>query len=207
MTKAAALSCLMLMAGRVLSNPAAAQEFRDDIPTHAHFAAGEQGWACNDGFKQIAQLCVLDTDGMASRGAWEVFNGQWRCRSGYTLEKGFCVPFTAPEHATLVGSGGVWECNWGFQRSGSRCKEIDPPAHGYLDASGHDWVCYPGFERMSDQCVASSGSSPSSYVEPTPRSSEPAPNTQPAPSTEPAPHTEPPPSAEPPPNSEPPPKP
>jgi hypothetical protein len=179
--KTAALSCLILAGGMSLSNPATSQEFHHetpihaDLPPHAHFSPGEPGWTCNDGFRQVAQLCVLDTHGAAERGALEVFNGQWRCRSGYRPDKGFCVPFTAPEHASLVDSGGLWECNWGFQRTGSHCREIIPPAHGYLDATGHDWVCYPGFERVSDHCVAMPGGSPSSGVKPTPSSNEPTP--------------------------------
>lgn len=185
MAKTVALSCLILTGGMSLSNPATSQEFHDDIsphadiPLHAHYSPGEQGWTCNDDFRQVAQLCVLDTHGAAERGAWEVFNGQWRCRSGYRPGKGFCVPFTAPEHASLIGSGGLWECNWGFQRIGSRCSEIVPPAHGYLDASGHDWVCYPAFERVSDHCVAIAGGSPSSDVEPMPSSTEPTPSSEP----------------------------
>jgi hypothetical protein len=182
MVKALAAACLMLVAGMVMSTAVAAQAPHDDIPTNSHLSAGEQGWTCDDGFKQIAKLCVLDTDGAPSRGAWEVYNGgQWRCRSGYTQEKGFCVPLTAPEHATLVGSGGGWQCDWGFQKSGSRCKEIEPPPHGYVDGDGRDWACYPGYERSSDQCVASPGGAPASASGGAPKATESPPEDKPPP--------------------------
>ena len=83
MGKTVALSCLALAGGMLLSNPCTSQELHSDLPTNAHFSAGGQGWACNDGFRQVAQLCVLDTHGAVDRGAFEVFSGEWRCRTGY----------------------------------------------------------------------------------------------------------------------------
>ncbi|HVW70847.1 MAG TPA: hypothetical protein VHB68_17835 [Steroidobacteraceae bacterium] len=174
MTQAAALSCLALAAGISLSSIGSAHELKGDIPSNAHYSAGGQGWACNSGFKQMAQLCVSDTHSAPSQSAFEVFNGQWRCRSGYQRADGFCVPLTAPAHATLSGGGDRWDCDWGFQRVGSHCEEIIPPAHGYLDASGHDWVCYPGFERSSDHCAALPGAAPASESAPPTRTEEPA---------------------------------
>jgi hypothetical protein len=155
---AALLWCLVLVASLAWPEPAVSQ-FHEDVPTHSHPSPGEQGWACDEGFRQMAQLCVWDSHGAAEQGAFEVFNGQWRCRSGYREEKGFCVPSTAPEHASFVGNG-QWECDWGFQKVGSRCKEISPPEHAYLDASGRDWVCYPGYERESDRCVTARDAAP-----------------------------------------------
>jgi hypothetical protein len=129
------------------------QEFHPDIPTYAHYSATEQGWACNDGFKQVAGFCIRDAQELPSQDAVEVFDGQWRCRAGYRRTNGFCTIPTAPEHATLIGEGERWECDWGFRKVASRCEEISPPAHAYLDASGRDWVCFPGFERVADHCA------------------------------------------------------
>jgi hypothetical protein len=129
------------------------QELYRSIPTHAHYSATEQGWTCNDGFRQVAEFCARDMQDVPSQNAFEVFDGQWRCRPGYRRTNGICVPLTAPVHATFVGEGDRWECDWGFRKVASRCEEIDPPAHAYLDASGRDWVCFPGFERVTDHCV------------------------------------------------------
>jgi len=174
-----ALSCLALAGAISLSRPCTSQEHRGDLPPNAHFSAGEQGWACNDGFRHVAQLCVLDTHGAMDQGAFEVFSGEWRCRSGYRRSQGFCVPPPPPPaHATLVGPGDRWECDWGFQKVGARCNEINPPAHGYVDASGHDWVCYPGFERTSGSCVRSPNTAPPAEDEAIPHSG-PAPEDRP----------------------------
>lgn len=133
-----------------------AQELDRDVPVHGHYSATEQGWTCNDGFKQMAGYCIPDTGDVPSQGPFEVFDGQWRCRSGYERVGRFCVIPTAPPHATLVGSGERWECDWGYRKVASRCEEITPPAHSYLEASGHDWACYPGFQRSEDQCTPTS---------------------------------------------------
>ena len=132
------------------------QEPHRDIPVNAHFSAGEQGWSCNTGFRQVAGLCMEDKDDVPSWSAFEVFDGQWRCRSGYHRAGSLCVPATAPAHATYVGSGERWECDWGFQKVASHCEEVKPPPHAYVEAAGHDWACYPGFERKTDHCVATS---------------------------------------------------
>ena len=124
-----------------------------DLPSNAHYSAGEQGWVCNAGFTQAAGLCMADSDVLPSQGPFEIYDGQWRCRAGYHHAGRFCVPGVAPEHATFVGGGDHWECEWGFQKTGSQCQEIKAPPHGYIEASGHDWACFPGFERMSDHCV------------------------------------------------------
>lgn len=129
-----------------------AQEPHRNIPPNAHSSAGEQGWSCNSGFTQVAELCVQDRNEVPSWSAFEFFDGQWRCRSGYHREGSFCVSGVAPAHANYVGSGDHWECEWGFQKVASHCEEIKPPLHAYIDASGRDWVCYPGFERRSDHC-------------------------------------------------------
>jgi hypothetical protein len=137
-----------------------AQESHRDIPANAHFSAGEQGWVCNTGFRQVAGLCMEDRDDVPSWSAFEVYDGQWRCRSGYHRAGNLCVPATAPAHATYVGNGEHWECDWGFQKVASHCEEVKPPPHGYLEASGHDWVCYPGFARKSDHCVPAATGQP-----------------------------------------------
>ena len=130
-----------------------AQETHRDLPSNAHYTAGEQGWACNSGFTQVSGLCMEDSETLPSQGAFEFFDGQWRCRSGYHRAGKYCVPGVAPEHAAFVGGGDHWECDWGYQKTGSQCQEIKPPPHGYLDASGHDWLCYPGFARVADHCA------------------------------------------------------
>jgi hypothetical protein len=129
------------------------QDIHPDIPTHSHAMATDQGWTCNDGFKQVAGFCVEDIQDPPAQSASEVYDGQWRCRAGYSRTNGICAPPTAPEHATLVGEGDRWECDWGFRRVAARCEEIIPPAHAYLDASGRDWLCFPGFERTADHCA------------------------------------------------------
>jgi hypothetical protein len=144
------------------------QERYRDIPPNARYSAGEQGWACNNGFRQVGGLCMEDRDAVPSWGAFEVYDGQWRCRSGYHRAGGFCVPATAPAHATYIGDGDHWECDWGFRKVASHCEEIKPPPHAYVDASGHDWVCYPGFERKSDHCVAMSSVAPAADMKQTP---------------------------------------
>src|SRR5262249_36876996 len=88
-----------------------------------------------------------------------VYDGQWRCRSGYKRSGDFCVTLTAPAHATLE-SGGRWECDWGFRKVGSRCDEINPPPHAYIDASGRDWLCFPGWQKNSDGCAPAETSGP-----------------------------------------------
>jgi hypothetical protein len=129
------------------------QDRHRDIPVNAHANSGEQGWACNDGYRQVSGLCMEDRETVPSWGAFEVFDGQWRCRSGYHRVGSVCVPATAPPHAAYIAGGERWECEWGFQKVASHCEEIKPPAHGYIDATGRDWVCYPGYERKSDQCL------------------------------------------------------
>ncbi len=153
----AASACLALAAALVLPRFAHAQAPHRDLPPHAHYVGTEQGWACNDGFRQIAGFCIQDSVDMPSQGPFEVFDGQWRCRSGYKRSGAFCVTPTAPAHATLIDAAGHWECDWGFRKVASRCEEVLPPAHGYVDAEGHDWLCYPGYQRSSDQCLPGSG--------------------------------------------------
>ncbi len=144
------------------------QESRHDIPPNAHYSAGEQGWACNRGFTQVSGRCLEDSDISASAGAFEIFDGQWRCRAGYHRAGKFCVPGIAPEHAAYVGEGDRWECDWGFQKAGAQCQEIKPPPHAYIEASGHDWVCYPGFTRVSDHCAPAPNAAPKSTTTTTP---------------------------------------
>lgn len=144
------------------------QESRHDIPPNAHYSAGEQGWSCNRGFTQVSGRCLEDSDIAASAGAFEIFDGQWRCRAGYHRAGQFCVPGIAPEHAAYVGEGDHWECDWGFQKAGAQCQEIKPPPHGYIEASGHDWVCYPGFTRVSDHCAPASSVAPKGETTTTP---------------------------------------
>ena len=141
-------------------SPGYSQQPVRDLPSNAHYSAGEQGWACNHGFTQAAGLCMADSDVVPSQGAFEIFDRQWRCRAGYHYAGRFCVPGVAPEHATFVGGGDHWECEWGFQKTGSQCQEIKAPPHGYIEASGHDWACYPGFARMSDHCVPIADAAP-----------------------------------------------
>jgi hypothetical protein len=164
---AIALTCLVFVCAMAGMNTAESQEPHRDIPANAHSSAGEQGWACNNGFRQVAGLCMEDRDAVPSWGAFEVFDGQWRCRTGYHRDGSYCVPAVAPAHATYVGGGDHWECDWGFQKIGSRCEEIKPPAHAYVDAAGHDWVCYPGFERRADRCVPGAGVAPAGDGAPT----------------------------------------
>jgi hypothetical protein len=151
--RAGAVSFLALTSGMSLSSLGYTQEVHPDIPTYAHYSATEQGWACNDGFKQVAGFCIRDMQDLPSQSVAEVFDGQWRCRSGYRRTNGICMIPTAPEHATLIGEGDRWECDWGFRKVASRCEEINPPTHAYLDGLGRDWVCFPGFERVADHCV------------------------------------------------------
>jgi hypothetical protein len=152
--KPVASSYVMLACASLWLTPGNAQQPTRDLPPNAHYSAGEQGWACNKGFSQVAGSCMADGDDVPSASAFEVFDeGQWRCRPGYHRAGKYCVPATAPAHASYVAGGERWECNWGFQKIAAECREIKPPPHGYIDASGHDWVCYPGFDRISDRCV------------------------------------------------------
>ncbi len=144
------------------------QESHRDVPLNAHSSAGEQGWACNSGFRQVAGLCMESRGEVPSWGAFEVFvDGQWRCRAGYHRDSGFCVPAIAPPHATYVGGGEHWECEWGFRKTGSSCEEIKPPEHAYIEGSGRDWVCYPGFERRAEHCLAAAITGPAGDKAPT----------------------------------------
>ena len=155
--KALTLLCLAAALATAPPSPARAEEFHADIPSHAHYAQGAQGWACDDRYRQVGALCVLDTYGLNTPADTEFYKGSWECRSGHREPAGYCVQFVAPPHASLVGDEGQWECDWGYHRAGSRCDEITPPAHGYVDASGHDWVCYPGFKRVAEACVQAAG--------------------------------------------------
>jgi hypothetical protein len=58
---------LLLAGGVSLWTPATAQESHRDIPLHAHMAAGEQGWVCNMGFRQVVRLCIPDRHGFSTR--------------------------------------------------------------------------------------------------------------------------------------------
>jgi hypothetical protein len=199
MGKAVAWSYLVLACGISLPSPGISQELPRDIPPNSHYSGGEQGWTCNGGFKQVAQLCVLDTEN-TQRGGFEVFSGgQWQCRSGYRTSKGFCVPHDAPAHATLVGPEGRWECDWGYEKVESHCQDINPPAHGYVDASGNDWVCYPGYERVGDHCVSAPNAAPSNSAPPNAArpSSEPASGAEPTRNAQSRPEDQPRPDAEP----------
>src|SRR6266404_1003450 len=89
-TRAGALPFLALMSGMSLSSLGYTQELHPDIPTYAHYSATEQGWACDDGFKQVAGFCVGDLQNLPSQNAVEVFDGQWRCRPGYHRTNGIC---------------------------------------------------------------------------------------------------------------------
>jgi hypothetical protein len=153
-------ACLLACGAMLLPRFAHTQEAPHDVPAHAHYSAAEQGWTCNDGFRQLGASCVKDNADVQSQGPFEFFDGQWRCRSGYQREGRFCVTVTAPAHATLVEPGGRWECDWGYRRVASRCEEIKPPLHAYLDASGQDWACYPGFQRNADGCTAAESAAP-----------------------------------------------
>jgi hypothetical protein len=137
--------------------PAHSQQPNRDIPANAHYNVGAQGWACNRGFTQVAGLCMMDSDVIPSQGAFEVFDGQWRCRSGYHRTGRFCVPGTPPEHAAFVGEGDRWEC-----------EEIKPPPHAYIEASGREWVCFPGFERIAEHCVSAQNPPPTGDATATP---------------------------------------
>ena len=152
------------------------QERHRDIPSNAHSSAGDQGWTCNNGFRQIAGLCMEDKREVPSWSAFEVFDGQWRCRSGYHRSGSICVPSTAPAHAAYIGGGEHWECEWGFQKIAAHCEEIKPPAHAYIDASGRDWMCYTGYDRKSDRCIPAPGTAPDGDTTPT-QSEEPRPDT------------------------------
>jgi len=81
-------------------SPGNAQEPDRDIPSNAHYSAGGQGWACNRGFTQVAGLCMVDSDVLPSQSAFEVFDGQWRCRPGYHRAGRFYLPGLAPAHAS-----------------------------------------------------------------------------------------------------------
>src|ERR1700722_8291920 len=133
--------------------PAHAQQVVRDLPANAHLSTGEQGWACNRGFTQMAGLCVQDGETLSSQSAFEFYDGQWRCRPGSHRSGRICVPGVAPSHATYVEDGEHWQCDWGYRKVGSECQEIAAPTHGYNEASGHDWACYPGFVKKSDHCV------------------------------------------------------
>src|SRR6267154_2716600 len=102
-TRAGALPFLALTSVMSLSTLGYTQELHPDIPTYAHYSATDQGWTCNDGFKQVAGFCVRDMQDFPSQNAFEVFDGRWRCRSGYRRANGICTLPTAPEHATLIG--------------------------------------------------------------------------------------------------------
>lgn len=133
--------------------PAQAQQEVRDLPANAHFSAGEQGWACNHGFTQMAGLCIQDSESLSSQSAFEFYDGQWRCRPGSHRSGRICVPGVAPSHATYAEDGEHWQCDWGYQKVGSECQEITAPPHGYIEASGHDWACYPGFAKKTDRCI------------------------------------------------------
>ena len=129
-----------------------AQAFPDTIGRQANpIGRSDRVSGCQDVIQHARQRHL------PSQNAVEVFDGQWRCRSGYRRTNGICTIPTAPEHATLIGEGDRWECDWGFRKVASRCEEINPPSHAYLDAAGRDWVCFPGFERVSDHCVRMPG--------------------------------------------------
>jgi hypothetical protein len=150
--KLTASACLASTGLMLLPGSAHCQGGYHDLPAHSHYSATEQGWTCNDDYRQVAGFCIQDSADIPSQGPFEVYEGQWKCRSGYTRSGNFCVTPAAPAHASLLPGGG-WECDWGFRKVASRCEEINPPAHAYLDASGHEWTCYPGFQRSSDHCV------------------------------------------------------
>ena len=158
-----------------------AQDLHKDIPSFAHYTAGEQGWACDDGYKQVAGFCVKDQQHASTQDGLEVFDGEWRCRPGYRRTDGVCSLPTAPEHASMVGVD-HWECDWGYKKVAQHCDEIVPPAHAYLDAEGRDWTCFPGYERESDHCTRSAAvATPKTTAPAEPPASEPKPAAEPLP--------------------------
>ena len=196
---------LALMTLISLGTSCRAQDLHKDIPSFAHYTAGEQGWACDDGYKQVAGFCVKDQQHASTQDGLEVFDGEWRCRPGYRRTDGVCSLPTAPEHASMVGVD-RWECDWGYKKVAQHCDEIAPPAHAYLDAEGRDWTCFPGYERESDHCTVAVAT-PKTTAPAEPPASEPKPAAEPQPPaaspqpTAPAPSAAEPASAEPQPNS------
>jgi hypothetical protein len=156
MAKAVILPWLLLIGGMSLWSSGTSQQRYGDVPLHARLTAGRQGWVCNPGFRQLAQFCASDQDGLTDTRVFEVFNNGWRCRSGYHVSRGFCLRLAVPRHALLVGYGDHWECEPGFRRDGSRCQAVLVPAHGHLDESGHGWQCDTGYEAASEYCIPSS---------------------------------------------------
>src|SRR5438105_346335 len=103
------MKCVLKMRARAVASPyvifacallwlssSNSQEPHREIPSNAHSNPGEQGWACNPGFTQVAGLCMDDGDVLPGANAFEVFDGQWRCRSGYHRAGKYCVPGVAP---------------------------------------------------------------------------------------------------------------
>jgi len=150
--------CLVFVCAMLWFAPANSQRADPNIPPNSHYTTGDQGWACNQGFTEVGGLCVRESGTLASESAFEVFDGQWRCRPGYHRAGQRCVIGTAPAHAAFTGDGEHWQCDWGFQRTGAQCQEIKPPPHAYIEASGHDWTCFPGYRRDADHCVRASNS-------------------------------------------------
>src|ERR1700748_2539250 len=89
--RAWALLCLTVAVAMAPPSPGWSEEFHGDIPLHARYTQGEQGWTCNDGYRQVGALCVLDTYGLNAPGDTEFFNGEWQCRSGHREPTGYCV--------------------------------------------------------------------------------------------------------------------
>ena len=92
------------------------QEPHRVIPSNAHDSADEQGWSCNRGFTQVAGRCLEDSDISSSASAFEIFDGQWRCRAGYHRAGKYCVPGIAPEHAAYVGEGIIGSVTGAFRK-------------------------------------------------------------------------------------------
>jgi len=52
-----------------------------------------------------------------------ILGNGWRCRAGFRLDDGGCVPVVAPPNATIHGNG--WSCNPGYVKTTDNlCRRI-----------------------------------------------------------------------------------
>gem|GEM_PF-667934 len=150
------MSFLLLFASLpCLAVPIQAKADTGSIPAHAHARVYTSGWVCNQGYRNINDVCTkikIPAHAFATNSAY----GQgWGCRRGY-LEKGQqCVKINVPENAYLTAAGDDWNCDRGYRETDGQCVKIKVPKHAFLtdESSGSGWYCGRGYQADGNQCI------------------------------------------------------
>jgi hypothetical protein len=77
----------------------------------------------------------------------------WKCKFGFTLERGACVEVVVPENGYIEERGDKWDCERGYRKERGECQMIEVPANGYLtNSSRAEWECERGYRATRVLC-------------------------------------------------------